>query len=351
MGNQEEKLSYSKAGVHIDVADALIRKISGSIKKTYLPGVIGHIGGFSAFFEPTLEGYKNPVLLATTDGVGTKLKVALEAGRLKTIGIDLVGMCVNDLVVHGGKPLFFLDYYATGRLNATSVSDVIKGIAKGCAEARCSLIGGETAEMPSLYREGDFDLAGFCVGIAEKNNIVTGEATEQGDVLLGLPSSGFHSNGYSLIRKCLLEGHKLSLDEPYPGSRSPLWKVLLKPTRIYVRPILTLLEKVKVKGMAHITGGGIYDNVRRILPDGFKAVIYEKKMKVPALFHTLQELGMIDKREMFKTFNMGTGIVLTVGRKDVAETSQIMKEMKLKVREIGEVEKSPSGKKEVEVVP
>jgi len=254
---------------------------------------------------------------------------------LTTIGIDLVAMCVNDLVVHGGTPLFFLDYYATGTLKADSAAKVIRGIAKGCIEGCCALIGGETAEMPSLYRKDDFDIAGFCVGIAERDSLITGKAIEEGDVILGLPSKGFHSNGYSLIRKALFKKGGLTLSDTFPGTRSSLSKVLLTPTRIYVRPVLAVTKTIEVRGMAHITGGGLYDNIGRILPPGLKAVIHEKAMRVPPIFKTLQAVGNIDREEMFRTFNMGTGMVMVIRKESVDKARAILKTFRVTPKEIG----------------
>jgi phosphoribosylformylglycinamidine cyclo-ligase len=350
MGKQEEKLSYAKAGVDIAEADKLIRKISPHIRKTFSPEVIGDIGGFSAFFQPDLRRYKNPVFLATTDGVGTKLKVAIATGKVYNVGIDLVGMCVNDMVVHGGKPLFFLDYYATGRLDSTVASAVIKGISRGCIEAGCALIGGETAEMPSMYGDNDFDIAGFCVGIVEKKDIITGNGITEGDLILGITSSGFHSNGYSLIRKVLFDLGKLNPDDRYPGTKTPVWKVLLTPTRIYVRPVLKLLKRVRVRGMAHITGGGFYENIRRILPDGLKAEISSDRWKIPRIFSEIERIGNIEKKEMFRTFNMGIGLVLIIGKRHRKAAREALADLGISWYEIGVVKRSKSKKIKVEVL-
>lgn len=346
---KSEKLTYAEAGVNIDEADRLIRKIRPHVQKTYSKGVIGDIGGFAAFFHPDLKNYHNPVLMATTDGVGTKLKIAIETGKVTTIGIDLVAMCVNDLIVHGGKPLFFLDYYATGRLDADMGAKVIRGIARGCREAECALIGGETAEMPTMYGKGDFDLAGFSVGIVEKRDIITGKAITPGDKILGLQSSGFHSNGFSLIRKVLFDSCGFSLHDRYPGTRSPVWSVLLAPTRIYVKPVLSLLGFVRVKGMAHITGGGFYENVKRILPAGLNAKIDGNSWSVPRIFSELGRIGNIERDEMYRTFNMGIGLVLITGARRAGAAKRALSATGVPFHEIGEVTASSGSGKKVEI--
>lgn len=350
MGKPGDKLTYARAGVDIAEADRLMAKISPHLKKTFSREVIGDIGGFSAFFQLDLKKLNAPVLLATTDGVGTKLKIAIESGRVDRIGVDLVAMCVNDMIVHGGRPLFFLDYFATGRLDSRVAARVIRGIVSGCLQAGCSLIGGETAEMPSLYGEKDFDVAGFCVGIVEKKDIITGSGIAEGDVVLGIPSSGFHSNGFSLIRKVLLEREKLTLDDLYPGSGKPLWKVLLTPTRIYVKPVLQLLKTVKVKGMAHITGGGFFENIKRIIPDGLKADIDTGRWKIPAIFSRLQAIGNIENEEMFRTFNMGIGMIVVVRRKKSDQARRALAALGTPCREIGEIKRSDKKKMKVEVL-
>ncbi|RMG59662.1 MAG: phosphoribosylformylglycinamidine cyclo-ligase, partial [Deltaproteobacteria bacterium] len=281
MAKQEEKFTYRAAGVDIEEAERFLSGVAPLIRKTWSDGVLGDIGGFASFFELSKKGWKNPILLAATDGVGTKLKVAFASRVYTTVGVDLVAMCVNDIITHGGKPLFFLDYFATGKLSRAQARDVIKGIVRGCREANCSLVGGETAEMPSFYPEGEFDLAGFCVGIAEKRRLVTGERIKKGDVIIGLPSSGFHSNGYSLLRKLIFDRLGLGPDDPFPGSRRTVRQVLLKPTKIYVRTVLDLLSRYPVTGMAHITGGGFYENIGRILPEGLGARIDSRRWNIP----------------------------------------------------------------------
>ena len=296
------ELTYADAGVNIEAGDELVERI-----KRITEG----IGGFGGLFPLPIEGYKNPVLVSGTDGVGTKLLLAIEMGILDTVGIDLVAMSVNDILCAGAKPLFFLDYYAASHLNVDDAEKVVTGIAKGCRESDCILLGGETAEMPGLYKKGDFDLAGFAVGIVDRDKIIDGRDIEPGDIVIGLPSSGIHSNGYSLVRK-IIENCGLSLHQDFHG-RS-LGEVLLEPTRIYVKPVLELLKKVSVKGIAHITGGGIPGNLVRVLPEGTSAVINTKSWEIPPVFNFLKEKGSVNINEMFRTFNMGIGMALVVSK-------------------------------------
>ena len=302
-------LSYRDAGVDIDAGNALIDRIKPHARRTLRPEVIGGLGGFGALFELPLERYRHPVLVAGTDGVGTKLKLAMDLDRHDTIGIDLVAMCVNDLIVQGAEPLFFLDYYATGRLNVAAAAEVVKGIADGCELAGCALTGGETAEMPGMYQGEDYDLAGFCVGIVDRDQIIDGSRVEPGDVLLGLASSGPHSNGYSLIRK-VLEVSGAALDEDFHGR--PLGEVLLTPTRIYVKALLDLMAHHDVHALAHITGGGLTENLPRVLPPGCRAVIDSASWEPAAIFDWLQRQGNIPQDEMYRTFNCGIGMVAVV---------------------------------------
>ena len=302
-------LSYRDAGVDIDAGNALIDRIKPHAARTNRPGVLGGLGGFGALFELPLDRYKNPVLVSGTDGVGTKLKLAIDAGIHDTIGIDLVAMCVNDIVVAGAEPLFFLDYYATGALDIDVASDVVKGIADGCLQAGAALAGGETAEMPGMYGEGDYDLAGFCVGAVEKSEIIDGSAVKAGDALIGLASSGPHSNGYSLVRKIIeVSGADLAAD--FHGKS--LGETLLAPTRIYVKSLLALHEEVELHSLAHITGGGLPENLPRVLPEGCRAVIDAGAWKRPPVFDWLQEKGNVATDEMYRTFNCGVGMVLCV---------------------------------------
>jgi phosphoribosylformylglycinamidine cyclo-ligase len=306
-------LDYRSAGVDIDAGEALVERIKPAVRRTHRPGVLGGLGGFGGLFELPLARFRHPVLVSGTDGVGTKLKLARMTGRHDGIGIDLVAMCVNDIVVIGAEPLFFLDYYATGRLDVDAATTIIEGIARGCEQAGCALIGGETAEMPGLYQKGDYDLAGFCVGIVEKERIIDGHNVRPGDHLLGLASSGPHSNGYSLIRKVLeISGQPLST----PFADTTLGEILLRPTRIYVKPLLTLLEQVEVRAMAHITGGGLTENLPRVLPAGCLARIDPRSWPRPAIFDWLQKQGNIADAEMWRTFNCGIGIVICVAAED-----------------------------------
>ncbi len=298
-------ISYKESGVDIDAGAKLVEEIKPFVKATFNQYVLGNIGGFAGGFALP-KGYKEPVLFGATDGVGTKLKLAIEAKKFDTVGIDLVAMCVNDLICSFAEPLFFLDYYATAKLDVGEAKEVIKGIAKGCQEAECALIGGETAEMPGMYREGDFDLAGFAVGIAEREELENRPSLQEGDLLVALPSSGIHSNGYSLVRKLFFEKLGMSLDEDFQGR--PLKDVLLEPTRIYVKEYKRL--KSSIKALAHITGGGIVENLPRILPQDLEAVIDTKKIKTPSIFTFMARY--VEREEMYKTFNMGVGMILVV---------------------------------------
>lgn len=316
-------LSYRDAGVDIDAGNQLVERIKPYAAATHRPEVMGSLGGFGALFELPLDRYREPVLVSGTDGVGTKLKLAMMLQRHDTIGIDLVAMCVNDLIVQGAEPLFFLDYYATGRLNVDVASDVVKGIAEGCRQAGAALIGGETAEMPGMYLNDDYDLAGFCVGVVEKSRIIDGSKVKAGDILIGLPSSGPHSNGYSLIRK-ILEVSQTPLDSPFGDST--LGDTLLTPTRIYVKPLLTLFQHVDVHALAHITGGGLSENLPRVMPAGTTAVIDGQSWQRPAVFDWLQEQGKISDVEMYRTFNNGLGMVIMVDAADAERTQAVLRE-------------------------
>lgn len=310
---EPSRLDYLSAGVNIDAGHALVERIKPLAERTRIPGVMAGLGGFGSLFEVPLDRFRHPVLVAGTDGVGTKLKLAIETGRHGGIGVDLVGMCVNDIVVQGAEPLFFLDYYATGKLDVEVAANVIGGIAAGCELAGCALVGGETAEMPGMYGPGDYDLAGFAVGIVEKERLLTGENVRVGDRLIGLPSSGPHSNGYSLIRK-VIERSGSGLEQRLEAKALGDW--LLEPTRIYVKPVLKLLERAQVRAIAHITGGGITENLPRVLPPGVQALIDLDVWQWPAIFLWLQEHGNIDEGEMLRTFNCGIGMILCVAAED-----------------------------------
>ena len=311
--DNKHALNYRDAGVDIDAGSELIERIKPAVARTRRPGVLAGLGGFGALFELPLDRYREPVLVSGTDGVGTKLKLAVEAGLHDSIGIDLVAMCVNDIVVAGAEPLFFLDYYATGKLELEVATDVVTGIARGCELAGAALVGGETAEMPGMYSEGDYDLAGFSVGIVEKSAILDGSAVGAGDVLIGLASSGPHSNGYSLIRK-IIEVSGSSLGDDLDGR--PLAEWLLAPTRIYVKPLLSLFAEVDVHALAHITGGGLSENLPRVLPENTAAVIDTASWQPSAVFDWLQQHGNVETAEMYRTFNCGIGMVVCVAAAD-----------------------------------
>jgi phosphoribosylformylglycinamidine cyclo-ligase len=305
-----QTLTYRDAGVDIDAGDRLVENIKPFAKKTLRKGVLAGIGGFGALFEIARKRYREPVLVAGTDGVGTKLKLAFELNRHATIGIDLVAMSVNDILTHGAEPLFFLDYYACGRLDVATATEVVKGIAAGCKQAGCALIGGETAEMPGMYPAGEYDLAGFAVGVVEKSRIIDGSGIVEGDVVLGLASSGAHSNGYSLIRK-IIAMTGVDLSARFHGRA--LSDVILEPTRIYVKPVLKLVRSIAVKGLAHITGGGLLENVPRVLPAGLAARIERAAWNLPPLFQWLKQEGNIADAELYRVFNCGIGMVAVVG--------------------------------------
>jgi phosphoribosylformylglycinamidine cyclo-ligase len=327
------KLSYKDAGVDINAGNALVERIKGVSKRTTRPEVMGGLGGFGALCEIP-AGYKEPVLVSGTDGVGTKLRLAMDLGVHDTIGIDLVAMCVNDLVVAGAEPLFFLDYYATGALNIDTAVDVVTGIGTGCELAGCALVGGETAEMPGMYEGEDYDLAGFCVGVVEKSKIIDGSKVHAGDVLLGIASSGPHSNGYSLIRK-IIEVSGADLQQPLGDST--LGSRLLAPTTIYVKAILQLLEDVELKALSHITGGGLLENIPRVLPDNCSAEINTESWDWPEVFSWLQQQGNVDTEEMYRTFNCGVGMVLCLDASDAEKAHASLTSSGLHSWKIGEI--------------
>ncbi len=328
------RLSYRQAGVDVDAGNALVERIKPLVKNTFRPGVLSGIGGFGALFELPVADFREPVLVSGTDGVGTKLKLAMMLERHDTIGIDLVAMCVNDIVVTGAEPLFFLDYYATGRLSLEQATEVISGIARGCELAGCALTGGETAEMPGMYEGEEYDLAGFAVGIVEKSRILQGEKVRAGDLLLGLASSGPHSNGYSLIRK-VIEVNGADLNAPFDDTT--LGEALLTPTRIYVKPLLKLLREVEVHALAHITGGGLTENLPRVLPPGTAAHIDPSGWPRPPVFHWLQEKGNIEPAEMLRTFNSGIGMVVCVPPEEVETATRLLEAEGEGVHLIGEI--------------
>ncbi len=341
---QSTGLSYRDAGVDIDAGNSLIERIKPHAKRTLRPGVMGGLGGFGALFEVPLDRYKEPVLVSGTDGVGTKLKLAMDMNKHDTIGIDLVAMCVNDLIVGGAEPLFFLDYYATGHLNVDAAADVIKGIADGCELSGCALSGGETAEMPGMYEGDDYDLAGFCVGIVEKSGVIDGTKVKAGDTLLGIASSGPHSNGYSLVRK-VLEVSGASLTDDFHGKS--LGETLLEPTRIYVKPLLELIGKVDVHSLCHITGGGLPENLPRVLPDNCRAIIDSKSWQRPEIFNWLQQQGNIADSEMYRTFNCGVGMVVVVDSAQAQQAIDLLKANGEDAVVIGSIEEFSEGEQVV----
>lgn len=332
--DNKHALNYRESGVDIDAGTELIERIKPAVAKTRRPGVLAGLGGFGALFELPLDRYRQPVLVSGTDGVGTKLKLAVEAGLHDSIGIDLVAMCVNDIVVSGAEPLFFLDYYATGKLDLDVATTVIQGIARGCELAGAALVGGETAEMPGMYAGGDYDLAGFSVGIVEKSAILDGSAVRPGDTLIGLASSGPHSNGYSLIRK-IIEVSGSSLTDDLDGK--PLAEWLLAPTRIYVKPLLSLFQRVTVHALAHITGGGLSENLPRVLPENTCAVIDTGSWRQAVVFDWLQRNGHVETQEMYRTFNCGIGMVVCVGEADTTRALEYLEGAGEDARVIGHV--------------
>jgi phosphoribosylformylglycinamidine cyclo-ligase len=309
MSDARSPVTYRDAGVDIDAGDALVERIKPHVQRTLRPEVLGGLGGFGALVRVPLERYAEPVLVSGTDGVGTKLRLAIDLARHSTIGIDLVAMCANDVAVQGAEPLFFLDYYATGRLDVDVAERVVAGIAEGCRRAGCALVGGETAEMPGMYHGADYDLAGFCVGIVDRPRIIDGSATRAGDAVIGLASSGPHSNGYSLIRKLLELEHADATTEV--GGRL-LYDCLMEPTRIYVKPLLALIAALPVHGLAHITGGGLLDNIPRVVPEGLEVVLDRRAWKLPAVFAWLKGAGRLDETELLRTFNCGIGMTVQV---------------------------------------
>ena len=328
-------LNYHDAGVNIDAGNALVDRIKPIVSQTHRPGVMGSLGGFGGLFELPVDCYQHPVLVSGTDGVGTKLKLAIDSKIHDTIGIDLVAMCVNDIIVLGAEPLYFLDYYATGKLDVETATEVVQGIAAGCKQAGAALIGGETAEMPTLYQAGDYDLAGFCVGIAEKKALIDGRQVKAGDVLIGLASSGPHSNGYSLIHQVIAHS-KTDIYHTAIGDKA-LIHDLLMPTRIYVKSILALQKEVNIHAISHITGGGLLENLPRVLPNNVQAIIEEKSWPQPAIFKWLQTEGNITDSEMYRTFNNGIGMVICVSQDDVESALTLLEQYGETAYQIGHI--------------
>jgi phosphoribosylformylglycinamidine cyclo-ligase len=333
-------VTYRDAGVDIDAGDELVERIKPLVKRSMRSEVLGGIGGFGALVEVPLQRYRQPVLVSGTDGVGTKLRLAIDTRRHRGVGIDLVAMCANDVIVQGAEPLYFLDYFATGKLEVDTAEQVVAGIVEGCVQAGCALVGGETAEMPGMYQGADFDLAGFCVGIVEKDAIIDGTRTRAGDVVLGLPSSGPHSNGFSLIRRILqVSAADLTLDL----DGLALVERLMAPTRIYVKPLLALLREMPVHGMAHITGGGLVDNIPRVLPEGLEVVLERASWRRPMIFEWLQQHGNVSDPEMHRVFNCGIGMTVHLAAADADRAMTILREAGQEVRVIGEVRAGSRG--------
>ncbi|MDX2367067.1 MAG: phosphoribosylformylglycinamidine cyclo-ligase [Colwellia sp.] len=345
MSEQKQSLSYKDAGVDIDAGNALVENIKGAVKRTTRPEVMGGLGGFGSICQlPT--GYKEPVLVAGTDGVGTKLRLAIDLAKHDTVGIDLVAMCVNDLIVQGAEPLFFLDYYATAKLDVAVASSVVEGIAEGCIQAGCALVGGETAEMPGMYHKGDYDIAGFCVGVAEKSRVIDGTKVAAGDQLIALGASGPHSNGFSLIRK-VLEVNNTDTNEQLDGKA--ISEHLLEPTKIYVKSVLALLKDVEVHALSHITGGGFWENIPRVLPANTKAVVDGNSWQWPEIFNWLQEKGNITTHEMYRTFNCGVGMIIVVPSDKVEQSLEILSAHGENAWLIGEIQAASDNEEQVEI--
>ncbi len=346
MSKTNQPLTYRDAGVDMDAGDQLVENIKPYAKRTQRPGVLTGIGGFGALFEIS-RNYREPVLVSGTDGVGTKLKLAFELDRHDTIGIDLVAMSVNDILVQGAEPLFFLDYYGCGKLDVATATEVVKGIAAGCEQAGCALIGGETAEMPGMYPAGEYDLAGFAVGIVEKSKIIDGSTIAEGDIVLGLASSGAHSNGYSLIRK-IISAHNVDLSAKLDGKT--LGELILAPTRIYVKPLLKLILEANVKGLAHITGGGLVENIPRVLPETLTARLDSAAWTMPPLFGWLQKTGNVDSHEMHRVFNCGIGMVVIISPDQAAAAEVLLRDAGETVLRIGVIRRRENGEAQTQVV-
>lgn len=334
-----ENMTYSQAGVDITKGNKAVDMIKPIVKSTFRPEVVTDLGGFGGLFALNKDKYEEPILISGTDGVGTKLKVAFDTGVHNTIGIDAVAMCVNDVLVNGAEPLFFLDYLAVGKLEPEQVAQVVEGVAEGCRQAGCALIGGETAEMPGFYTPGEYDVAGFTVGIVDKKKMIDGSTIKEGDVVLGLPSSGLHSNGYSLARKVMFEKAGYKPEDKVELLGTTVGEAMLKPTRIYVKSVLGMLEEAEVKGMAHITGGGFLENIPRVLPDDVDVVIEEGAWPVPPIFSLIESIGNIEKKEMYRTFNMGIGYVIICDQANAMKICDYFTKIQEEVYLIGMVTK------------
>ena len=344
---KQKKYTYSSAGVDIDAGNKAVDLMRAEVKSTWGPEVLTDLGSFGGLFAFDAARYKSPVLVAGTDGVGTKLKVAFLADKHDSIGIDCVAMCVNDILVQGAHPLFFLDYIAVGKMEPERIAELVKGVSAGCREAGCALIGGETAEMPGMYSPEEYDIAGFAVGVVERERVIDGSAVAPGNQIIGLPSSGLHSNGYSLVRRIVFEGEGLGIDAYIPELGMTLAEELLKPTRIYSSTVRILLETGSVSGMAHITGGGLSENIARVLPEGCRAVIRSNAWTHPAVFSWLQELGCVDNSEMYRTFNNGIGLIVIVREDQLDKTMALLNRKGERPFHIGEI---ISGERRVQIV-
>lgn len=336
-------LTYKDAGVNKESGYREVQLIKGLVKKTHIPGVLSDIGGFSGLFQVDTKSYEEPVLVSGTDGVGTKLKIAFMMDKHDTVGEDCVAMCINDIICQGAKPIFFLDYIATGKLVPEKMAKIVEGVVSGCIKAGCALIGGETAEMPGFYNEGEYDIAGFGVGVVEKKKIITGSNIMEGDIVIGLPSSGIHSNGYSLVRKIVFEREKMEVDTFIPELGTTLGEELIKPTRIYADVVLSLIEKFNIKGISHITGGGFFENIPRALPEGLTAYIDRSNIETPAIFNLLMKWGNIEEKEMYGTFNMGVGMVLIVDREELRDIEEHLKSKGEKYFILGDIRPGNEG--------
>lgn len=342
--------TYRDAGVDIDAGDEFVDRITPLVRSTFRPEVLTDLGGFGGLFRLQAKNYEDPVLVSGTDGVGTKLKVAFLADRHDTVGIDLVAMCVNDIAVSGAEPLFFLDYFATGKLSVPKAQEVLKGIAEGCRQAGCALIGGETAEMPSMYADGEYDLAGFAVGVVDRPKIIDGKTIQPGDALIGLASSGLHSNGYSLARHVLFEQAQLTVASRMPELSGTVGEALLVPTRIYAKQILALIRQHPIKGIAHITGGGITENLPRVFPQGVRAKIDRSRWPVPPICALISRLGSVPREEMYRVFNMGIGLVLVVPAASAEAVMASAEALGDRAYRIGEIEAAADGGAQVDYV-
>ncbi len=336
-------LTYKDAGVDKEAGYKEVQLIKGMIKKTHIPGVLSDIGGFAGLFQLDTKSYEEPVLVSGTDGVGTKLRLAFMMDKHDTIGEDCVAMCANDILCQGAKPLFFLDYIATGKLIPEKMASIVEGVSNGCIKAGCALIGGETAEMPGFYNEDEYDVAGFCVGVVDRKKIINGSTIEEGDYIIGLPSSGVHSNGFSLVRKIIFDKEKMKIDQYVEELGCTIGEELIKPTRIYTKPVYNLVEKFNIKGLSHITGGGFYENIPRMLPAGLTAHIDTTKINTPVIFNLLQKWGGIALDEMYGTFNMGIGMVMAVGKEELGDVVKFLEEQNEEYVVLGEIKRGDEG--------